>query len=362
MLNESVELLPVPNTMKIHQIINNVDLANSIFYRCLSCLFKLRLSQFEICGEMLNEKSIPSKTSITVLADIKNTQENRSYFNLRQYGPFNLKQINLKTDIASKSLKENSHDRMKKCSKKRKIKEIHLKINKKLKTEEESSTDEDMTISLHDTSDEEYHITDDILSDDDYLYHMDYQLKEQKNVTNLRKISDTIKIEREKIEQSSHEDTYTGKNTREINIFSNENQGVVKTNLAGQSVIATTLQDDENNFANAKNDSEVTSKINTDIWRLSFKDTVLVRYYQRTAWKYYIGFLEDSFKKEGKSYFTIRFLKTIKKPELKFIIHKIKDEDTVTEDLIVKQVKITQNTKRPKEYFLADPSDKVYFE
>ncbi|CAG4951818.1 unnamed protein product [Parnassius apollo] len=111
-----------------------------------------------------------------------------------------------KKNIASKSLKENYHDRMKKCSKKRKIKDIHLKTNKKLKTEKESSTDEDMTISLHDTSDEEYHITDDILSDDDYLDHMDYQLKEQKNVTNLRKISDTSKIEREKIEQSSHED------------------------------------------------------------------------------------------------------------------------------------------------------------
>ncbi|CAG5005592.1 unnamed protein product [Parnassius apollo] len=217
MLNESVELVPVPNTMKIHQIINNVDSANSISYRCLSCFCEKSRPGFCDClnlksadllkqTEMLNEKSIPSKTSITVLADIKNTQENRSYFNLRQYGPFNLKQINLKTDIASKSLKENSHDRMKKCSKKRKIKDIHLKTNKKLKTEEESSTDEDMTISLHDTSDEEYHITDDILSDDDYLDHMDYQLKEQKNVTNLRKISDTSKIEREKIEQSSHED------------------------------------------------------------------------------------------------------------------------------------------------------------
>ncbi|CAG5050371.1 unnamed protein product [Parnassius apollo] len=148
--------------------------------------------------------------SITVLADIKNTQENRSYFNLRQYGSFNLKEINLKTDIARKSLEENSHDRMKKCSKKRKIKDIQiqqqLKTNKKLKTEEESSTDEDMTISVHDTSAEEYHITDDILSDDHCLDHMDYQLKEQKNVTNLRKISDTSKIEREKIEQSSHED------------------------------------------------------------------------------------------------------------------------------------------------------------
>lgn len=34
--------------------------------------------------------------------------------------------------------------------------------------EDESSTDEDM-MSLHDTSDEEYHINDDISSDDDYL-------------------------------------------------------------------------------------------------------------------------------------------------------------------------------------------------
>ncbi|CAH2087708.1 unnamed protein product [Euphydryas editha] len=36
-LNESVNLVPVPNTMKIHQIIINVDSANSIFDRYLSC-------------------------------------------------------------------------------------------------------------------------------------------------------------------------------------------------------------------------------------------------------------------------------------------------------------------------------------
>lgn len=131
------------------------------------------------------------------------------------------------------------------------------------------------------------------------------------------------------------ENTYTAKDTREIK-KSNKNEGVVKTNLPGQS--------------------------DTEIWRLSFNDTLLVRYYQRTSWKYYVGLLTDVFKKEDKSYFTIRFLKTIKKPELKFVVQKIKDEDTVTEDFIVKQVRIHQNTKRPKEYFLADPSDKIYFE
>lgn len=133
MLNESVELIPVPNTMKIHQIVNNVDSANSIFYRYLSCFCEKSRPGFCDClnlksadllkrTENLDKESIPSKTSITVLADIKDTLENKSYFDLSQYGPFNLKQIDLKTHVVDKSSKENSqpsHDIIKKLSKKK---------------------------------------------------------------------------------------------------------------------------------------------------------------------------------------------------------------------------------------------------
>lgn len=39
-LNDSPDLLPVPNAMKIHQIINKPDLENTISYRNLSCFCK----------------------------------------------------------------------------------------------------------------------------------------------------------------------------------------------------------------------------------------------------------------------------------------------------------------------------------
>lgn len=375
-LSDSVELLPVPNTMKIHQIINNVGSANCIFYRYLSCFCQksknerpgfcncLNLKPADLFKplKIIGKKSVASRTPVTILTDIKNTEENHAYFDLSSYGPFNLKQIDIKTKIAGKSSKENSqpyHDKNKNSSKKRKIIDVHPKRNKKLKANVESSTDEDGTMSVHDTSDEDYHIS----SDEDYLDDM--EMKVQENVKDLKKTLDKSKLEKKEIGQSSYDDEtniYTNIDTRG-NISCNEKEGIVKTNFAEQSVIATTLQNDEKNFEITNNVSEVTPKIYIDTWRLSFKDSVLVRYYQRNSWKYYIGFLQDTFQKEGKSHFTIRFLKTVKKPELKFVVQKIKDEDTVTEDLIVKQIKITQNTERPKEYFLAEPNiDKFFFE
>lgn len=90
-------------------------------------------------------------------------------------------------------------------------------------------------------------------------------------------------------------------------------------------------------------------------------DSIIVRYYQRGSWKYYIGFIEDISVENGESYFTINFLKTVKHPTLKFVILKIKDRDTATENSIVKKIEITRNPERPKEYFLADDSDSIYF-
>ncbi|CAH2096198.1 unnamed protein product [Euphydryas editha] len=158
-LNESVNLVPVPNTMKIHQIIINVDSANSIFYRYLSCFCQKSRPGFCNClnvksADLLkpivvkNEKSITPKKKITVLSDIRHTEENKSYFDLTQYSPFNLKEVDPKRDIIASSSKENIMPFVDKiCAKtnnpnKRKLININRRKNKKHKTEYESSTDE----------------------------------------------------------------------------------------------------------------------------------------------------------------------------------------------------------------------------
>lgn len=87
-------------------------------------------------------------------------------------------------------------------------------------------------------------------------------------------------------------------------------------------------------------------------------DKVLVRYYQKKTWKYYIGFVENI---EHNNCYKINFLKTIKKPNLKFIITKKIDRDVVPAISIVKNVEIIQNDKQSQESNLSDESDTVYF-
>lgn len=94
---------------------------------------------------------------------------------------------------------------------------------------------------------------------------------------------------------------------------------------------------------------------------LAEKDSVIVRYFQRKTWKYYVGFITNLERKNDETLYKIRFLKTVNKPELKFVLNKKLDVDVVPTDSIVKRVILTQNLKECKDYHLCDDFDLVYF-
>lgn len=111
-MTECIDLVPVPKTMKLHQIINNVDMENTIFYRDLSCFCENGLPRRGFCDCLdlkpaVLTKQTPVKkqnttkpiNTITKLSDVKNTAENKAYFDLSQYSNFNLKEIDPKTNL-----------------------------------------------------------------------------------------------------------------------------------------------------------------------------------------------------------------------------------------------------------------------
>lgn len=87
---------------------------------------------------------------------------------------------------------------------------------------------------------------------------------------------------------------------------------------------------------------------------------VIVRYYNRKKWKFYVGKVDKVDVQEFETYYWITFLKTIKKPNLKFVINKKqKDCDKVPESSIVKQIKL-HLTEVQNEYTINE-CDNHYF-
>lgn len=152
--------MPVPNTMKIHQIINNPDSENTILYRNLCCFYQKSRPGFCNCFDVkptnllkqIAVKKVAPEKKVTVLSDVRNTEENRQFFDLNKYTPFNMNEVE-NISPSAKGIKTNQNKQ-----KKRKLVNKNQKPQKKRKTKHESSTDED-TYSLHDSS--EYYISDD---------------------------------------------------------------------------------------------------------------------------------------------------------------------------------------------------------
>ncbi|XP_045456440.1 uncharacterized protein LOC123666390 [Melitaea cinxia] len=88
------------------------------------------------------------------------------------------------------------------------------------------------------------------------------------------------------------------------------------------------------------------------------KQSVLVRYYNRNNWKYYVGFIEKIDVQEIETYYSINYLKTVKKPNLRFIVCK-RDYDVVPSSFIVKAIKLNL-VKKNREY-LVEKCDEHYF-
>lgn len=110
-MTECIDLVPVPKTMKLHQIINNVNMENAIFYRDLSCFCEKGLPKRGFCDclnlkpailtkEKPKKKQNATKPINTIkLSDVKNTAENKAYCDLSQYRHFNIKEIDQKIHL-----------------------------------------------------------------------------------------------------------------------------------------------------------------------------------------------------------------------------------------------------------------------
>lgn len=90
-------------------------------------------------------------------------------------------------------------------------------------------------------------------------------------------------------------------------------------------------------------------------------DNVLLRYYTRQKWTYYIGIIENIKLIYEEFCYSIKFYKTIKKPKLVFKMTKTCDHDDVSEMQIVKRIDLTQDPKAPNNFFMCSDENLIYF-
>lgn len=89
-------------------------------------------------------------------------------------------------------------------------------------------------------------------------------------------------------------------------------------------------------------------------------DYVVVRYYNRKKWTYYVGMIQTIRLIENKYTYTVNFLKTVKKPRLEFRKMRIVDRDEVQDLNILKKIELNL-TKNTNVLLLMDDDDKIYF-
>ncbi|CAG4987963.1 unnamed protein product [Parnassius apollo] len=128
------------------------------------------------------------------------------------------------------------------------------------------------------------------------------------------------------------------------------NQGSKETNKS---------DDDSSVVGNINKNLTNTTEIETLQENYCINDSVLVRYYVRKTWKYYIGFIKGIKEKDGNRLYCIAYLKTMKAPQLCFRETKKLDYDEITNISIVK--KINLHRMNDKMYRLVNESDNIYF-
>lgn len=74
----------------------------------------------------------------------------------------------------------------------------------------------------------------------------------------------------------------------------------------------------ENDEEDVSEDDHLEERSSKVEGKILINDTVLVRYYLRKSWKYYVGFVDKEIK-DDENFYTVTFLKTVKTPKLKFI-------------------------------------------
>lgn len=118
-------------------------------------------------------------------------------------------------------------------------------------------------------------------------------------------------------------------------------------------------QDKENKKREQAWWSETENDGDSENFNINVNDHVMVRYYNRKKWTYYVGCVEG-IKANKEETYSVRFYKTIKNP-LKFVLAKKVDHDDVPTLSIVKKVDLRQAPNNHKEFVLSNCEDNIYF-
>ncbi|KOB65530.1 Uncharacterized protein OBRU01_22569 [Operophtera brumata] len=116
----------------------------------------------------------------------------------------------------------------------------------------------------------------------------------------------------------------------------------------------------ENIHRNILITDEDNEKIEIPIYNVG--DNVMLRYYTRQKWTYYVGIVENIKLIDTEFCYSIKFYKTIKKPKLIFKMTKTCDHDDVSEIQIVKKIALTQDPNAPNNFFMCSDENLIYFE
>ncbi|CAH2095105.1 unnamed protein product [Euphydryas editha] len=112
---------------------------------------------------------------------------------------------------------------------------------------------------------------------------------------------------------------------------------------------------------NARNINKNDMNLKTTKNVYSVNDHVLVRYYNRNKWTYYVGIIQNNYIQGGEIYYSVRFYKTIKKPKLLFKMTKRVDQDNVPDESILKKVNLHNDEQLLNCLVLSCEDDELYF-
>ncbi|XP_045777275.1 glutamic acid-rich protein-like [Maniola jurtina] len=257
--------------------------------------------------EVQIEKKTASQKGVTILSDIRNSPWNKRYFDLKRCGGLQFKKVDSNFDLCS----------------------LKKSLDVPISTENIDPYKNPVASSSGIKTKTENQKT------------KDFEENRKTYFSSLNKGDQTKNIE-EDFEGKARYDIKDSIKTNEIKEEGRQNSGVISI-----------VEANKNENTKVYDESDVKIKIN---------QYVLVRYYIRKTWKYYIGRVVEIHTKDEDTNYTINFLKTIKKPSLRFTTPKKMDTDTVPSLSIVKTIELNEEDNKKNEYLLKDDFNETYFE
>lgn len=294
------------------------------------------------------KKHVIGKDDVTILSQIRKKPENIASYDLRQSNLFGKEENNV--------MKRRSNDS-------NKIKTDNRKIDENKENKNDTKKEIEKTLIEKFVMAEKHKIEIECTKKDESIEIVNVIGEEEIKVTEENKNNDTIKTEYKKQHERMRGQNNTGDDLQEAAKYK-EIDKIESDEINKSENLKEDKSDKESNLNKEERKMIIESEENTQNFILNINDSIIVRYFQRNTWKYFIGFVENIEFKDGENYYKVKFLKTvkdIKSDSVKFVVQRKLDVDIVTNISIVKKVNLIQREEASKEYYLSTDFDMVYF-